>query len=66
MKEFLIYTKNYTQAERTRRFLARHGVRSTVRRITGREGCTFALVVQGNKESVCALLKEVGVRCDIP
>lgn len=67
MTSFTINMRNFTQAEKARAFLARSGIRSMVRRTTGRGGCTFSLMVTGgaDKGEVCRLLSQIGVSCDI-
>ena len=67
MNGFTINMRNFTQAEKARAFLARSGIKSIVRRTTGRGGCTFSLMVAGgaDKNEVCRLLTQIGVNCDI-
>lgn len=66
MKYFIINLKSMTQAEKARLYLAKHGIKSTVERTTGKGGCGFALRIFGEKSAVCPMLEQVGISCGIP
>lgn len=65
MNSFNINMKSSTQAYKARSVLARGGFRSVVERTHGKNGCSFALRVYGNRGEVCALLSAAGIPCDI-
>lgn len=54
---------SYTQANRARRALQRHGISSEIRRLEhlGPEGCGFVLVVQGSCGHVSDILAREGI-----
>ena len=63
-----VYIKTFTAAKRGLKFLQKNGIRCTMERSFGREGCGFALKISDqktNKAEVCALLSSVGVSCDL-
>ena len=66
MNYFIINIRSMTQAEKARLFLARNGIKSIIRRTTGRNGCVFMLKIYGDRETVCPLLSRVGISCDLP
>ena len=60
--------KTFTAASRALKFLQKNGIRCTMERGFGREGCGFALKITDkntNKAEVCALLSSIGVPCDL-
>lgn len=64
-----VYIKSFTAANRALKFLQKNGIRCTMERSFGREGCGFVLKItdkNANKAEVCALLSSIGVPCDIP
>lgn len=66
---FTVNIKSFTAASRALKFLQKNGVRCTLERSFGREGCGFALKITDNstnKAEVCAMLSSIGVPCDIP
>ena len=71
MNNFIIDMRSLTQAEKARSFLAKKNIPSVVERSFGRSssGCGFVLRILGGSEvsrgEVCALLRMVGVNCDI-
>lgn len=63
-----VYIKSFTAAQKSLRYLQKHGIRCTVERSFGSNGCGFMLKVNDkstNKAEVCALLSSIGVPCDI-
>lgn len=66
MNYFMIKPRSMTQAEKARLHLAKHGIKCTVERTTGRGGCGFAIKIFGEKSAVCPLLEQIGISCDIP
>lgn len=67
---YSIYIKSFTSAQKARNFLLKNHIPSLVVRSTSKnQGCGFALKITDNrfgKAEVCALLKQIGVNCDIP
>ena len=65
---FKINARSMTQAQRAMNYLHRHGINCTVERTHERgKGCSFALRINNaDKSEVCALLRQIGVSCDIP
>ena len=71
MNNLIIDMKSLTQAEKAKAFLAKKNIPSVVERSFGSSssGCGFVLRILGGAETsrgeVCALLKMVGVNCDM-
>ena len=69
MDSFTIYIRSFTTAQKAREHLMRQGVRCIVERTQRRgQGCGFAIRITGgnaDRERVCALLRDIGVDCDI-
>lgn len=69
MESFNIYIRSFTRAQKAREHLARQGVRCIVERTQRKgQGCGFAVRITGgnaDRDRVCALLREVGVDCDL-
>lgn len=65
---YSIYIKSFTAAQKARSFLLKHNVKCSLTRTTSKgHGCGFALIISNTgKAEVCALLKQIGVSCDIP
>lgn len=65
---YSIYIKSFTAAQKARSFLLKHNVKCSLSKTTSKgRGCGFALTVYNSgKAEVCALLKQIGVSCDIP
>ena len=67
---YSIYIKSFTAAQKAQNFLKKHKIMCSLSRTSNKEqGCGFALKISDNradKAEVCALLKQIGVPCDIP
>lgn len=67
---YSIYIKSFTSAQRARNLLQQNNIRSTIMHASDKKrGCGFALKIadgRADKATVCALLKKIGVNCDIP
>ena len=66
MNYFIINLKSMTQAEKARLHLLKHGIKCTVERTAGKGGCGFTLKIFGERRTVCPLLAQTGISCDIP
>lgn len=67
---YSIYIKSFTAAQKAHNFLRARNIKCSLMRTSGRgQGCGFALKItddRADKAEVCALLKQIGVPCDIP
>lgn len=67
---YSIYIKSFTAAQKARNLLLQHNIQSSIMRTSNKtQGCGFALKItdkRADKAEVCALLKKIGVNCDIP
>lgn len=65
---FKINMLSMTQAQRAMSFLRGKGISCVVERSHERgKGCSFALrVTNADRTEVCGLLRQIGVRCDLP
>lgn len=61
MEIWLLTVKNYTEAMKGRNFLQSLNINSSVEKIGGRGGCTYAIRVKGSPERASRLLGTVGV-----
>ncbi len=64
---YSIYIKSFTTAQKAHNFLMKHNIRSMIIRSTSKKyGCGFALKISGaDRAEVCALLRKIGVSCDL-
>ena len=66
---YSIYIKSFTSAQKARNLLYQHNIRSMIMHASNKKlGCGFALKItdsRADKAEVCALLKRIGVSCDI-
>lgn len=58
---WLLTVKSYTEAMKGRNFLQSLNINSSVEKIGGRGGCTYAIRVKGSPERASRLLGTVGV-----
>ena len=67
---YIIYIKSFTIAQKAHNFLKKNSIQSSLSRTSKKGmGCGFALKITDNradKAVVCALLRQIGVSCDIP
>lgn len=67
---FTIQMQSFTAAQKARSFLQKRGIRCIVERNVNKgRGCVFALRFDNSraeKAEVCALLREIGISCDLP
>lgn len=61
MEVWLLTVKSYTEAIRGRNFLQGLNIKSSVEKISGRGGCTFAVRIKGDPNRASRLLGTVGV-----
>lgn len=61
MEIWLLTVKSYTEAMKGRNFLQSLNINSSVEKIGGRGGCTYAIRVKGSPERASRLLGTVGV-----
>lgn len=61
MEIWLLTVKSYTEAMKGRNFLQSLNINSSVEKVGGKGGCTYALRVKGSSERAIRLLGTVGV-----
>lgn len=61
METWLLTVKSYTEAMRGKKFLDGLNIKSSVEKISGRGGCTYAVRIKGDPNRASRLLGTVGV-----
>ena len=61
MDVWLLTVKNYTDAVKGKNFLSGVNIDSSVEKISGRGGCTYAIRIKGDPNKASRLLSTVGV-----
>lgn len=61
METWLLTVKSYTEAMRGKKFLDGLNIKSSVEKISGRGGCTYAVRIKGDPNRASRLLGTVGI-----
>lgn len=61
MDVWLLTVKSYTEAMRGKNFLQGVNIKSSVEKMSGRGGCTFAIRIKGDPNRASRLLGTVGI-----